>query len=57
MLLEHYTEAQAALLEGLALEPGHAGMHASMAAVDAAIGPDEDEPESPTSPAAGPAKR
>ena len=54
MLLEQYTEAQAALLEGLALDPGHKGMHASMIAVDAALGP---EPSSPTSPAAVPPKR
>ena len=53
-LLEHYKEAQAALLEGLSREPGHAGMRATMAAVDAAIGP---EPASPTSPVAAPTKR
>ena len=54
MLLEQYTEARAALLEGLALDPGHSGMQRTMAAVDAAIGT---EPTSPTSPAAAPAKR
>lgn len=48
MLLEQYQEAEAALLEGLGLEPRHEGMVATMATVAAALEP---EPASPTSPA------
>ena len=54
VLLEQYKEAQTALLEGLSRDPGHAGIRATMAAVDAAIGP---EPASPTSPVAAPTKK
>ena len=54
VLLEQYQEAEAALLEGLSLEPRHDGMLATMATVTAALEP---EPTSPTSPAASTPKR
>jgi len=54
VLLEQYQEAEAALLEGLGLEPRHEGMVATMATVAAALEP---EPASPTSPAASTPKR
>ena len=55
MLLEQYQDAEAALLEGLSLEPRHEGMLATMATVTMALEPDE--PASPTSPAASTPKR
>ena len=54
VLLEQYQEAEAALLEGLSLDPRHDGMLSTMAAVTAALEP---EPASPTSPAASTPKR